>query len=539
MRMTAASLLLASIWVVIGSTAAMAQTSNSVWDGVYDAAQAASGVRQYAQSCAPCHGAGLNGNGESPPLIGGEFLDHFDGLTVGDLFDRIIRTMPKNMPGSLSLQSYAAVLAYILEANGFPAGHSPLSDRSSFLHAIAFEAENPHPGTDRTSFAATDGRGRTATPATGLITLGTGLIRPVADSNPAAAPAARPFASAPPADLAALDAADQASGVLSPAAADPRNAPNSQPDPYRAITDFLKLPPGRSMGSTSAVGLDSKGDVWVVDRCGANSCAGSDLDPVMEFDASGRFIKAFGRAMFVFPHDLYVDAHDHIWVADEQARDGRGADVVEFDRNGRVLRTLGQPGVQREGPDSFGEPSAVLVAPNGDIFVTDGHDAGPGHPARVVKLDRNGKFLTQWGGHGVGAGHFDALHCLAMDQEGRLYVGDRWNNRIQVFDQNGKLLGILTQFGRPSGCYIDKHDVLYVTDSESRAPYGYGYHPGWKRGIRIGSVKDGIVTAFIPDATPDPQKYATSGGEGIWVDAAGAIYSAQVKEKTVVKYVRQ
>ena len=405
--------------------------------------------------------------------------------------------------------------------NGFPAGSKPLDHRTPYLRAIAFVATNPHPGTPAASTAPTP-----------------------AAAPQAAAPPQRPrggFQRVPPADMAALAAADKASGVLSPTASDPRNAPDSQSDPYRAVpmSDFAKLPAGRAMGSTSAVGVDSKGHLWIVDRCGANNCAGSTLDPVMEFDAKGNFIKAFGGGMLNFPHGFFIDKDDHIWITDVRAADGKGADVLEFDESGKLLRTLGGAGVQKGGPEVFSEPTSVLVAPNGDIFVADGHEAGPGHAARVVKLDSNGKFLMQWGGqHGVEAGHFDAPHCLALDSEGRLYVGDRWNNRIQVFDQNGKLLEIYTQFGRPSGIYIDRHDIMYVTDSESRAPVGYGYHPGWKRGIRVGSVKDGIVTAFIPDPTPDQDKYATSGGEGIWVDSSGAIYSAQVKQRAVVKYVK-
>ena len=131
---------------------------------------------------------------------------------------------------------------------------------------------------------------------------------------------------------------------------------------------------------------------------------------------------------------------------------------------------------------------------------------------------------------------FEMPHCLALDSKGRLYVGDRDNNRIQVFTQDGKLLGQLTQFGRPSGIAIDKNDVLYVTDSESRVAPGYGHHPGWKRGIRIGSLKDGVVTDFIPDTAPNPDSNTTSGGEGIWADGKGAVYSAQVAQKDVVKY---
>jgi hypothetical protein len=134
----------------------------------------------------------------------------------------------------------------------------------------------------------------------------------------------------------------------------------------------------------------------------------------------------------------------------------------------------------------------------------------------------------------------DVPHCLAMDSRGNLYVGDRWNNRVQKFDQTGKVLAIFTQFGRPSGIMIDQNDILYVTDSESRnAPGKYGHHPGWKRGIRIGSVTDGIVTAFIPDTDPNPDAGATSGGEGIWVDGKGVVYSAQVQQKAIVRYVRK
>jgi hypothetical protein len=116
----------------------------------------------------------------------------------------------------------------------------------------------------------------------------------------------------------------------------------------------------------------------------------------------------------------------------------------------------------------------------------------------------------QWGGHGKGPGQFEMPHCLAMDSKGRLYVGDRGNDRIQVFTQGGKFLGQFTQFGRPSGIAIDRDDRLYATDSESREAAGYGHHPGWKRGVRIGSLKDGVVTDFIPDTDSTPETSSTS-----------------------------
>jgi hypothetical protein len=291
------------------------------------------------------------------------------------------------------------------------------------------------------------------------------------------------------------------------------------------------------MGSSSAVSADSKGDIWVVDRCGANSCDGSKLESIMEFDAKGNFIKAFGSGMLLFAHGFTIDKADHLWVTDGHVGGGEGDDVLEFDSNGKLLRTLGKPGVPGAGPDTFHEPNAVLIAPNGDIFVSDGHVPGKGN-SRVVKFDPNGKFLMQWGGHGSGPGQFEMPHCLAMDSAGRLYVGDRGNDRIQIFTQDGKLLGQLTQFGRPSGIAIDRYDILYATDSESRPGDGYGHHPGWKRGIRIGSVKDGIVTAFIPDTGTDLNA-STSGGEGIYVGRDGAVYSAQVAQKAIVKYVKK
>jgi mono/diheme cytochrome c family protein len=480
---------------------AAAQPTQSVWDGIYTEAQATRGSDSYGKSCAGCHGANLAGTGEAPALQGAQFVSDFNGETVGDVFDRIRTTMPQDNPSSLTRDQYADILAFLLKANSFSAGAKELDRRSEYLKAIRFEATNP--------------------------------------ANAAQRPAAAP-ARALPADLAALDAVNRASGLLSPVADDPRNAANSQPDPYTADPGFLKFPAGRSMGSSSSVAVDSKGHIWIAERCGANDCAGSKLDPILEFDARGNFIKAFGAGKLLFPHGFFIDARDHIWITDGHVGGGIGNDVLEFDTSGKLLMTLGTPGVGGSDAKTFSEPNAVLVAPDGTIFVSDGHDAGPGHNARVVVFDSQGRFLHQWGTHGIGPGQLDVPHCLAMDSLGNLYVGDRWNNRIQKFDPNGKLLAIFTQFGRPSGIIIDKNDILYSTDSESRvAPGKYGHHPGWKRGIRIGSVKDGIVTAFIPDTDPNPDAGATSGGEGIWADSKGVVYSAQVQQKAIVRYVRK
>lgn len=322
--------------------------------------------------------------------------------------------------------------------------------------------------------------------------------------------------------------------VLSGANADSSGYPN----PYQAITGFLKMPPGRNMGSTSGVAVDTKGHIWVAERCGANKCQDSPLDPIMEFDESGRFVKAFGAGMFVFPHGLYIDRHDNIWVTDPRAAGGKGAQVLQFDSSGKVLLRLGLAGVSAEGADTLLEPNAVIVALDGSIFVADGHT--PNKPSRLVKFDAKGRFLKQWGGGAGGCpGQFNVPHALAMDSKGRLFVGDRGNNRIQIYDEEGILLDSWTQFGRPSGLYIDDHDTLYVADSESRTPEGYGHHPGWRRGIRIGSAVDGRVTTIITDSTPDPDKNDGSGAEGIWADSDGVIYAAEVLQKTVTRYEKK
>jgi sugar lactone lactonase YvrE len=194
--------------------------------------------------------------------------------------------------------------------------------------------------------------------------------------------------------------------------------------------------------------------------------------------------------------------------------------------------TLGTPGGGRDA-DYFYEPNDVLVAPNGDIFVSEGHSSAEGANARVLKFDKNGTFLKSFGKFGKGRGEFDQPHALAMDSKGRLFVGDRGNNRIQIFDQNFTYITEWSQFSRPSGIAIDRKDNIYVADSESGSvnpPHG-----AWKRGIRIGSAKDGSIRWFIPDPAEKPPN--TSAAEGVAVDRAGHVYGAEVGPKALKKYV--
>lgn len=305
------------------------------------------------------------------------------------------------------------------------------------------------------------------------------------------------------------------------------------PNPYTAIEKWGQLPAGRTWGSTSAVDIAPNGHVWVGERCGANTCAGSDLPAILEFDASGNLLKSFGAGLFVFPHGFHVDRDGNVWVTDAQGRDGKGHQVFKFSPDGKVLLTLGKPGVAGAGNDELSQPSDVVVAPSGEIFVADGHDAGSN--MRIVKYTKDGKFLKSWGRPGSAPGEFNAPHGIAFDSKGRLFVADRGNNRLQIFDQDGKFLEEWKQFSRLSGIYIDKNDVLYGSDSESNTKR----NPGWKRGIWVGSARDGSVTAFIPDPEKNPDQSSTSGAEGVAADASGNIYAAEVGPKMVKKYVRK
>lgn len=309
---------------------------------------------------------------------------------------------------------------------------------------------------------------------------------------------------------------------------------SAQEHPYRPSYGWGQLPEGREWGSTSAVYPGKDGTIWVGERCGQNSCVGrEDVDPILQFDTDGNLLKSFGAGLITWPHGMHVDYDGNVWVTDARGEGNRGHQVWKFSPDGEVLMRLGKPGVAGDGNDVFDQPSDVLVAPNGDIFVADGHGAEGNN--RIVKFDKDGNFIKTWGTTGAEAGEFRDPHALAMDSKGRLYVGDRGNSRTQIFDQDGNWIATWTQFGRPSGLYIDKNDVLYSADSESHVWWSGNW--GWKRGIRIGSVRDGWVTAFIPDpGQPDPYSGGTTAAEGVAVDDDGNIYGAEVGPRQMVKY---
>ena len=312
--------------------------------------------------------------------------------------------------------------------------------------------------------------------------------------------------------------------------------PNEGTNPFTTIPTWAHLPDGRQWGSTAGVAAGPDGNIWAYDRCGANSCADSDLDPILQFDRkTGKVLRHFGKGLFVQPHGLTVDKQGNVWVTDDQAKGGKGLQVFKFSPDGKVLLTLGKKGAIATGAEGFGAPTSAIVAPNGDIFVADGHNGCNCDASRIVKFTKDGKFIKEFGKKGSGPGELNLPHALAFDAKGRLFVADRSNNRIQIFDQEGNFIDAWAQFGRPSGIFITR-DILYVSDSESKDADGYGHNPGVHRGIRIGAVKDGKVTTYIPDPAPTG---GSSSAEGVTADKDGNVCGAEVGPKDLKKYVKK
>ena len=320
------------------------------------------------------------------------------------------------------------------------------------------------------------------------------------------------------------------------------------PNPYRIVEGWAQLPNGRPMGAVGKASIDPDGrHIWAIVRCEAladparfgDECRDSKSDPIMQFSPEGKVVKSFGGGMFIWPHGLDVDRDGNVWVTDAVADnrtpkgDKRGQVVIKFSPDGKVLMTLGTPGQSGSDSAHFNSPSDVVIAPGGDIFVADGHNENGNN--RVVKFSKEGKFIKAWGKTGWGPAEFRTLHAIAMDSRGRIFVGDRGNNRIQIFDQEGKSLTTpWTQFGKPSGIAFDSKDQIYVADSESDDVQ----NPGWEEGIRIGDAKSGWINAFILFPWGDPRQTAGDGAEFVAVDRDGNLYGGEPRPKRLQKYVR-
>jgi DNA-binding beta-propeller fold protein YncE len=270
--------------------------------------------------------------------------------------------------------------------------------------------------------------------------------------------------------------------------------------------------------------------------------------PILEFDPSGKLLKSFGVGLFAYPHAFTIDGEGNLWTSDvndeetvlgmsAKNADGvvRGQEVLKLSPAGKVLMMIGKEGVSGNGPDTFDRPTGVAVAPNGDVFVTDGHSPNKHNSGRVVKFSKDGKFIKTWGHKGTAPGDFIEPHDIFIGgSQGRVYVADRGNSRIQVFDQDGKFIAAWKQFGQPSSVFVSKDDTIYV----GAAFPDLITRKGGLRGIVVGNARDGSLKAFIPDpADPDKLDVGTT-ASGIAADAAGSIYAADVAAHNLRKYVK-
>jgi sugar lactone lactonase YvrE len=321
------------------------------------------------------------------------------------------------------------------------------------------------------------------------------------------------------------------------------------PNPNPTVTpNWGDLPEGREWGSTAGIDIDPfDGNIWAYERCGAGAfgggepinCDSNPVDPIFKFDRNtGEILANFGAGIFQTPHGIHVDSDGNVWVTDFAGNRGgtKGHQVHKFSPTGELLMSLGTAGQPGSGPNQLNQPNDVITAPDGSIFVSDGHGgqgmrtrqaitAGreAGATGRILKYAADGTFIKEWGQIGTLHGEFRTPHAMAFDSQGRLFVADRGNHRIEIFDQEGNYLESFYSFGRISGLFITDDQKLYAIDSESDMIS----HSNWRNGVRIGTTSEDRVNAFIPPFDRDTRPYAGTAGEGVAVDADGNVYAAE------------
>jgi hypothetical protein len=335
--------------------------------------------------------------------------------------------------------------------------------------------------------------------------------------------------------------------------------PTELPNPYRLVEHWPTLPPGMNggrWGEVIRVHVDAKGNVWVFHRCfnvvpaGSATCVGRGPanPPILEFNAAGKLLRSFGSGLFAYPHGFTVDRDGNLWATDVNDQPAilgmaatnaagvvMGQEVLKLSADGKVLMTLGKPGVAGTGPDAFDRPTGVAIGATGDIFVADGHAPNQHDAARIVKFSKDGRFVKAWGKKGSAPGDLDEPHDIFVGgSRGWVYVADRRNRRVQVFDQDGGFIAAWTQFGQPSSVFVGGDDTIYIGASfqdETRKK-------GELRGIVVGHAITGALSAFIPDPADLDTVVAGTSASGIAADAAGSIFAADVGAHNLRKYVK-
>ncbi len=322
------------------------------------------------------------------------------------------------------------------------------------------------------------------------------------------------------------------------------------PNPNPVLTnEWGDLPEGRSWGHTAGIDVDpTDGHVWAYERCGNSgdlagggtvNCDTNLVDPIFKFDRNtGEVLANFGAGVFTIPHGIHVDFDGNVWVTDFATNvDGtKGQQVHKFSPDGELLMSLGEAGQAGNDSDHFNQPNDVVVAADGSIFVADGHSGqgmmtagaveegrAAGQTGRIMKFSTDGTFIREWGQLGTAHGEFRTPHALEIDSQGRLWVADRGNHRLEIFDLDGNYLESRYSYGRISGIFITDQDLVYAIDSESN-PFN---HINWIAGVRVGPLNEDRIIAFIPGYPIASRGYQSTAGEGVAVAADGTVFVAE------------
>lgn len=276
------------------------------------------------------------------------------------------------------------------------------------------------------------------------------------------------------------------------------------PLPHKVVKDWAKLPKGWNFGECSGVAIDRQDNVWVFNR-GAH--------PVIQFDKNGNLLQSWGEGLFKSSHGMRIDSEGNVWAVDV-----KGHIVLKLSPAGRVQMVIGRSPGNNDSKDAFNEPTGIAFASNGDFYISDGYVN-----SRVVKFNRDGEYLLHWGGKGTGDGQFNLVHDVTLDAQGRVYIADRTNQRIQIFDHTGKFLAKWTDIGSPWGIiYVPKEDVIYMCD---------GFN---NRVIKVNL--EGQVLGVLGSQGRIPGKFDFA--HNIAVDSEGSIYVVEIKNWRVQKFAK-
>jgi DNA-binding beta-propeller fold protein YncE len=295
--------------------------------------------------------------------------------------------------------------------------------------------------------------------------------------------------------------------LLQPLAAELKSGP---PLPHKVVKDWAQLPQGWNFGECSGVAVDRQDNVWVFNR---------GRHPVIQLDKNGNMLQAWGEGIFNSSHGIRVDNDGNVWTIDV-----KGHAVMKFTPAGRLLMFLGRQTVpgrpstagNNDSKDAFNEPTGIAFTPNGDFYISDGYVN-----SRVIKFNRDGEYLTHWGRKGTGDGEFNLVHDVTLDPAGRVYIADRTNQRVQIFDASGKFLGKWTDIGAPWGLqYVTRENAIYMCDGLNN------------RVVKLNL--EGQILGVLGSWGKIPAKLDFA--HNIAVDSTGAIYVAEIKNWRVQKF---